>query len=151
MKKTICILLSVIVCFSLIGCNATQEPDLTSENQSITKEVEIIDVDLTKLSSTMVYAEVYNMISFPENYLGKTVRMRGEFAYAVGENRFYFACIISDATACCAQGIEFILSDERLFPDEYPAIGSEITVVGIFDTYNEDSYQYCQLIDAVLE
>ena len=61
------------------------------------------------------------------------------------------ACIISDATACCAQGIEFVLTEDRKFPEEYPEKGTEITVVGIFDTYMEGSYKYCQLIDAVME
>lgn len=110
-----------------------------------------VDVDLTKLSSTMVYSEVYNMMSSPEGYMGKRVRMKGSFAYAEGEGRYYFACVIADAAACCAQGIEFVLKDERKFPDEYPAKGAEITVSGIFDTYKEGAYQYCQLIDAVTE
>lgn len=34
-----------------------------------------IDVDLTQLSSTMIYAEVYNMMVTPDEYVGKTVRM----------------------------------------------------------------------------
>ncbi len=110
-----------------------------------------VDVDLTKLSSTMVYSEVYNMMSSPENYTGKRVRMRGSFASTAGVGRYYFACIIADATACCAQGIEFVLKDERKFPDEYPSGGAEITVVGIFDTYMEGPYQYCQLTDAIIE
>ncbi len=110
-----------------------------------------VDVDLTKLSSTMVYSEVYNMMSSPEYYMGKRVRMKGSFAFAKGDGRYYFACIIADATACCAQGIEFVLKDERKFPDEYPSKGTEITVVGIFDTYKEGINRYCQLIDAVME
>ena len=40
-----------------------------------------IDVDLTKLSSTMVYSEVYNMLYTPDDYIGKTVKMKGAFAY----------------------------------------------------------------------
>ena len=55
------------------------------------------------------------------------------------------------AAAGCAQGIEFVLKDERKFPDEYPSKGAEITVSGIFDIYKEGAYQYCQLIDAVTE
>ena len=91
------------------------------------------------------------MMTAPENYIGKRVRMNGSFTYAKGDGRYYFACIISDATACCAQGIEFILKDGRKFPDEYPVKGTEITVSGVFDTYKEGSYQYCQLINAIME
>ena len=40
-----------------------------------------VDVDLTVLSSTMVYSEVYNMLyNDPAHYLGKTVKARGEFS-----------------------------------------------------------------------
>lgn len=40
-----------------------------------------IDVDLTALSSTMVYSEVYNIITNPEDYIGKTVKMHGQFTF----------------------------------------------------------------------
>ena len=110
-----------------------------------------VDVDLTTLSSTMVYSEVYNMMAEPEKYMGRRVRMKGSFAIAEGDEKYYFVCLIADATACCAQGIEFVLKDERKFPDEYPSVGAEITVVGIFDTYMEGTLQYYQLIDAVME
>ena len=108
-------------------------------------------MDLTQLSSTMVYSEVYNMMCSPEEYIGKRVRMHGTFACAQGKDRYYFACLIADATACCSQGIEFITKDQRKYPDDYPAKDTEITVVGVFDTYYEGSDRYCQLVDAVLE
>ncbi len=129
----------------------TASSGISEQPASSNTEVGDVDVDLTKLSSTMVYSEVYNMVNTPENYMGKRVRMNGSFAYAEGDGKYYYACLISDATACCAQGIEFILKDERKFPEEYPEKGAEITVVGIFDTYNEGDYRYCQLIDAVME
>ncbi len=180
MRKAICIILAALLCMMIAGCGSAPDnrtsqgnrgksvddvlkermsegnltsdasPSQTGDNCPKT-DAGSVDVDLTKLSSTMVYSEVYNMMTEPGNYLGKRVRMRGVFAYAEGDGRYYFACIISDATACCAQGIEFILKDERRFPEEYPSKGTEITVVGIFDTYMEGTYQYCQLIDAVME
>ncbi len=113
-------------------------------------EYQTIDVDLTVLSSTMVYSEVYNMTSSPDGYMGKTVRMAGTFKVFEGDGRNYYACLIADATACCAQGIEFILKNERAFPDEYPPVGDKITVVGVFDTYYEGRIRYCQLIDAFI-
>ncbi len=111
-----------------------------------------VDVDLTVLSATMVYSEVYNMMVSPESYIGKTVRMRGRFTvyHDSAANNFYFACLIQDATACCAQGIEFVLTDDHVFPDDYPEPGEEICVTGIFDTYKEGNYTYCTLRRAKL-
>lgn len=109
------------------------------------------DLDLTVLGSTMVYAKVYDMMQYSSSYLGKTIRMRGQFAVAEGKDRNYYACLIADATACCSQGIEFVLPENYNYPRDYPALGSEITVVGVFDVYSEGNRQYCQLLDAALE
>ena len=59
-----------------------------------------MNVDLTVLSSTMVYSEVYNMVVYPE---------------------------------------------------DYPEPGTEICVVGVFDTYSEGDYLYCTLRNARFE
>ena len=118
-----------------------------------------IDIDLTALSSTMVYSEVYNMMVTPENYIGKTVKMRGQLEIAQpldadgnpDPQRIYFSCVIADATACCAQGIEFVLAGEHKYPEDYPQPGAEITVSGTFRTYEEDGYIYGQLYDAEMQ
>lgn len=66
------------------------------------KSADGIDVDLTTLSSTAVYAEVWNMMAEPESYIGKTVKMKGVFAVYEDETtgQQYFACIIADALGC---------------------------------------------------
>lgn len=149
------ILVALLVCALILsGCSAAQTaaPDANSNGVPPSSQVSSpYDVDLTVLSSTMVYSEVFQMTSAPESYLGKTVRMRGSFAVYEGSSRNYFACLIADATACCAQGIEFVLRDTRAYPEEYPEKGEEITVVGVFDTYTEGTNRYCQLIDAIIE
>lgn len=130
---------SVLLLFSLLFTFACSSP---SESE--------YDVDLTMLSSTMVYSEVYNMMTVPSNYLGKSVKMNGTFSVYHDEStgKYYYACLISDATACCSQGIEFVLDGDYEYPSDYPAEGTEITVSGIFNTYMEGEYQYCQLINA---
>ena len=107
-------------------------------------------IDLTVLSSTMVYSEVYNMMMVPEEYMGKKVKMSGSFVVYEDETtgKRYFSCMISDATACCSQGLEFVLQGDYSYPDDYPELYSEITVTGIFNTYEEEGINYCQLIDA---
>ena len=112
-----------------------------------------VDIDLTELTSTLIYGEVYNMMMVPEDYIGKTVRMEGDFYTFFDEiqNQYYFACVIQDATACCAQGIEFVLAGNYTYPDDYPEEGSHITVSGVFDTYEDEEYIYCTLRNAVIE
>ena len=117
------------------------------------------EVDLTALSSTMVYAEVYNMLyNDPESYLGKTVRARGEFSIyqlvvdgVLQPAPTAYACIIADATACCAEGMEFVSEGDLTYPDDYPELGAEITVVGEFQAYEENGMTGHHLINARLE
>lgn len=139
--------------------------DETEENNSqqnpIQKESETefnlkngdIDIDLTQLSSTFVYSEVYDMMVKPENYIGKTIRMTGTFNVYVDEktNKTYYACFISDATACCQQGIEFELKGKPKYPDDYPKQDEEITVTGEFEMYKEEGVDYCRLKNAKME
>jgi len=116
-----------------------------------------VDVDLTVLSSTMVYSEVYNMLYFyPEDYYGKTVKMTGQFnvyqwvdeSGVVADMPVAYACIISDATACCAEGVEFVLEGDYTYPDDYPELGTEITVIGEFQSYEENGMTWYHLVNA---
>ena len=117
-----------------------------------------VDVDLTVLSSTMVYSEVYNMLYFyPEDYYGKTVKANGIFAIyqmvvdgVTQPDPVAYACIIADATACCAEGMEFVLEGDYTYPDDYPELGAEITVIGEFQSYEENGMTWYHLVNARL-
>lgn len=106
-----------------------------------------IDVDLTVMDGNMVYAEVYDMMNNPEAYKGLTVRMNGTFSLFKGETQTYYACVIADATACCAQGLEFVLADGGTYPE---VLGTPITVTGTFETYTEGEAMFCHLVDATM-
>ena len=124
---------------------ARQEAAINTETDFYPKETP--DVDLTTLSSTMVYGEVFNMLQNPYNYLGKTIRINGIAASFADEttSQIYHSCIVMDATACCAQGIEYELSE-----GEYPKNDEEITVTGVYDLFEEDGVLYCILRNCVL-
>lgn len=126
-------------------------PEIAVESIDAANEAEGIDIDLTKLSSTMVYAEVFSMMTNAKEYVGKTIRMRGNYSYYHSKptDTYYFACLIKDATACCAQGIEFVLNDNYSYPDDYPRPGDEITVTGVFEPYLENDYTFYHLTNAV--
>ena len=51
-------------------------------------------------------------------------------------------------SVCCSQGLEFVLAGEHSYPADYPELGTEITVVGIFQTYEENGYMDCHLVNA---
>jgi hypothetical protein len=101
----------------------------------------------------MVYSEIYDMVTAPEDYKDKVVKMKGQFAVYKDDEagKIYYACIVQDATACCAQGVEFVpVNDKLKYPDDFPDEGDEITIKGIFDAYTEDQVQYICLKDAVM-
>ena len=125
-----------------VGSNLKKE----ANNQVATP----IDVDLTRLNAIMVYSEVNNMMTTPEDYVGKKVRMRGKLAVYKYPERNYYTCIIADATACCQQGMEFLWAGNHKYPEDYPNEGDEITVTGVFDIYYEGDKKYCQLKDSSL-
>lgn len=108
-----------------------------------------IDVDLTRMSSTMVYAEVSNMMYCPDDYVGKIVRMQGQNinSYYDVTDQTYHSVLIADATACCAQGLEYVLADAGA---SYPESDAEVTVTGEFELYEELGMMYCRLKDATI-
>ena len=184
MKRIFCLLLAACMTLSLCACGKDSEKDAgndtLSSNEEASAPTESIptpkeqetpgeskpsqpsadgaEVDLTVLSSTMVYAEVYNMLyNDPESYLGKTVRARGEFSIyqlvvdgVLQPDPVAYACIIADAAACCAEGMEFVLEGDLTYPDDYPELGTEITIIGEFQSYEENGMTWYHLVNARL-
>lgn len=174
MKRLLCLLLAALTVLGLGACGeksgaptgettssttVSEEPKpletLPLETAPSKDTAESTFVDLTALSSTMVYAEVFAMMSSPEDYVGKTVKMQGIFSkgqlYAAGslnDGGTVFACVIQDATACCAQGIPFELAGDYTYPQDYPELGDAITVVGTFEIHQQEGMQFCRLRDA---
>ena len=137
----------------------TQDEQQTPEEPEQTQtSADGVDVDLTVLSSTMVYSEVYNMLyNDPAHYFGKTVKARGTFSIyqlvtdgVLQPDPVSYACIISDAAACCAEGMEFVLKGDLTYPDDYPELGAEIIVIGEFQSYEENGMTWYHLVNARL-
>lgn len=104
------------------------------------------DVDLSAMSGTMVYAEVYNIMLNPAKYKEKILKIRGTYrvSYYPPTEKFYDYVLIADATGCCAQGLEFIAA-ESISSETYPAIGAEIEIVGAFKSYEELGKTYYRI------
>lgn len=184
MKRLFCLLLAVCMMVFLCSCgkdggkdagndasssneesSASTESIPTPEDQQSPEESEQlqssadgVEVDLTVLSSTMVYSEVYNMLyNDPAHYLGKTVKAKRMFSIyqlvtdgVLQPDPVSYACIISDAAACCAEGMEFVLKDDLAYPEDYPELGAEITVIGEFQSYEENGMTWYHLVNARL-
>ena len=97
------------------------------------------DIDISRMSGTMVYGQVYQMVMYPSKYLGKHIKMKGIFSSYYDEEleRRFYGCVIQDALACCSQGLAFELAKPRKYPEQYPAEGDAIIVEGDFD-YEKD-------------
>lgn len=169
MKKELCVLLSGVLVLSLCACGQTTEqpvddtPTGTPQTAAADTKSGVGDtVDLTELDSTMLYAELTNILYYePDSYLGKTIKMTGQFGvYETLDDSgspipgapVIPVCVIMDATACCAQGLEFVCQDDKTYPDDYPERGAEITVTGEFQSYqNAEGITCYHLVDAVMQ
>ena len=99
-----------------------------------------VDLDLTRMSSTMVYSMVFQMVTEPKKFIGKTIKMKGAFSSYQDEEtgRRFFGCVIKDALACCSQGLAFETAKVRRYPNDYPDEGASITIVGTFEFEKEE-------------
>ena len=122
----------------------------SSKSKSKTKGNKI-DVDLNNLNANVVYSQVFLMMTEPDKFIGKRIRMSGQFnVYAAQEGNpsgvtEYYAIIIADAQACCQQGIEFVWPGHT-YPDGFPEVKSNASVTGIFEVYEENGKKYCRLV-----
>ena len=143
MKKLFCLLLLYSLIPFLPSAARAETPEATKQ----------IDLDLSQMSGTVAYAQVYQIMYEPEAYLGKIVRVTGFFD--VFEDRdtgmVYTSCVIPDAAACCLQGIEFVWAGDHPWPEAYPDPGVYLTVTGRLETYLEDGWMYVRLADADVE
>ena len=142
MKRIISLLCVTVLLFIFCACGGETQ----QKNASVSK----CDFDLTTLNTTVAYSQVTNFWQEPDDYMGKTIKIRGTFNVITDNGRNYYSCNIGDATACCTAYLEFILKDDLKYPDEYPKIGDTITGMGEFETYLEGENMFCQLKNATL-
>lgn len=147
MRKILAVVLCIFACLAATGFR--REANLHQQ----------VDLDLTLLDNETVHAKIFQMLVAPDEYQGKTVRMRGDFtpyqapqeSPVLNPGQHYLSCVITDEHNCCSQGIDFQLAEDGHHPAQYPAAGSQITVVGRFQLAEVNGYTYTYVADARLE
>jgi len=116
------------------------------------KEKDIgIDVDLTGLSSIMVYAKVYDIMTNPDDYMGKTIKLNGLYAVSDFQGGYYHFVLVEGADSCCPEGLEFRWSGNHVYPDDYPSLNTRIEFVGVFGSHEDFGYTYYYLaVDEII-
>lgn len=106
-----------------------------------------VDLDLTKMSATMIYSTIFDMLIMPEDYVEKIIKLSGWFeTYTDPQTgEMYYAVVVPDATACCQQGLEFVWKGNHAYPDDFPKPGQNITVTGIYKMIENDGVTYTYL------
>ena len=134
-----------LICVLVTGCKnseAQQSGVSNSSPQTVAgQKQKKADVDLTVLGSTMVYAEVYNMMTKPEDYIGKTVKANGPYVTSFYEGSYYHFVLVDGADSCCPEGLMFVWSGEHTYPEEE----TKIEIVGIFGSYEDFDFPYYYL------
>ncbi len=110
------------------------------------KNFEIAEVpqqDLSRMSATMAYAQLYNIFLEQENHVGQTMRLRGQYVPMrdEGNQAKYHFIMVYDNAACCQLGLEFLWTN----PTAYPADYSLIELTGVFDICNDGGEKFCVL------
>jgi len=144
---------TVIVLVVVLNFVSSSRPQTDNSPANIDRNMDI-DIDLTILGETIKTAEVINILSSPEEHLGKVIKINGLY-YAVPEpmlGRVRNIIAVTEVDACCPpMGFEIIVGD---FVDshnfDFPKPGTRIEVTGVFSTYEEKGFDlYYLAVDDV--
>ena len=135
------------------NAEATGETDTgNGEPPENPAEDEDVDLDISKLSSMLVYSQVVSMLDAPDQYLDKTIKIKGQYyaLYYEPMQQYCHYVVVGDASMCCQAGIEFIWNGDHTHPDDYPEEQKTIEIVGLFSSYEElDETYYALQVDDI--
>ncbi len=137
---------------SVVSENTVVEPVENTENTvslpvTASRAPSKVDLDLTKMSATMIYSTIFDMLVMAEDYIDKNIKLSGWFeTYTDPQTgEMYYAVVVPDATACCQQGLEFVWPGQHTYPDDFPKPGEDITITGIYKLIETDGVTYTYL------
>lgn len=148
---------------ALLSCSKKQTPDTVNTpvetKSAVVESIETTapsgkpDFDLTKMSATMIYSTIFDMLIMPEDYVEKVIKVKGWFeTYTNPETgELFYAVVVPDATACCQQGLEFTWPGDHHYPADFPELGKDITVTGTYKLIDKDGFTYNYLEASAVE
>lgn len=146
------VVLVMLLSFATLASNATRVNNSNATkpktNTSTSLSSDEADLDLVKLNQTMLYSQLQNISTDYKNYLGKKIRLAGTMNVINGGDVNYFLVECADATACCNQGLEFILKNGSTKIEDYPKIGDRVLVNGTLEKYYEGEKEYIHLVNS---
>ena len=149
---------SIFLILTFTACNKkTSENTVVELSQSDSIETTAttgkIDLDLTQMSATMIYSTIFDMLIMPEDYVEKNIKVKGWFQTYTDPYtaELYYAVVVPDATACCQQGLEFVWKGEHKYPEDFPKVGADITVTGLYKLIENDGITYNYLEASTVE
>lgn len=104
------------------------------------------DIDLAAMGRTMLFAVVCDIKNNPESYLGRRIKMTGQFAIIQGvdaqgqpdPDKIFYNCVIPPAQ----NSLEFDVAGELYFPEDFPDLEAPITVEGVYEKYEDNGTTY---------
>ena len=129
-RRTLSFILTLMLLAVLIsGCGNSNEGDSSGND---------IDVNLSTLSATMLFAEIINIMNRPEDYLGQVIKIHGEYFnyYHEENNQYIHFVLVFDEMDCCEQRFQFRVNEDFGSPEELFEIGEGIEIIGVFQSYD---------------
>ena len=140
MRKIIGVISLILVFIFIAGCsdNADEAEDLGGRTAE-ERDAVFIDIDLSRLSTTVLSVEVANIYAAGRDNLGKTIRVRGTYDgfYNAQLHIVMHQILTLDVDACCREGFEFRWSRSNEPSGDYPPIGSFIEVDGVLKIHTD--------------
>jgi len=125
---SIIILLFISLCF--ISCKKSQTAPSSVKENNVKMPEGKFDIDFTKMNFNIASSMMFDFLIQPEEYVEKTVLIKGQYHTEVYENERLFAVFIWDATGCCPQSLSFIPPKNMTFPDGFPGEKQEVILSG---------------------
>ncbi len=167
MKKIIYLsMCSLLLTTSAIGCTSANSIEETSESSILSSSSldsvlsEVIettgapdsnyDLDISVIADEYEqFEQAYFIATYYEDYLDQTIKMSGSFQYYQNEEtgKHYYGCLVGDEEEYYTI-IEFEPVDELAYPEDFPEVGTSITVGGTYSYYMEDDVQHLYLANA---